>query len=417
MICAVGVNHRAPLVVREVLAMSSERVAASLRQLQKDYGVQEAAILSTCNRTEVYGVAAQQAQGLHNIRRWFAQSFYQAAQSQQPSVSDVDVQPHLYQLESEQAVGHLFRVACGLDSQLLGESEITGQVKQFAALAREVSASGPVINRLMERALRVAKEVRTQTEIGRHSLSYAGLAARSAMNIFTDMRELSVLLVGTGEMCVSAATVFSGRGVRRLVFAGRSLEKTEEAAKDFDAESLLIAAVPSSLAEFDVVVSATASQVPIIGKGAVERALAARHRKPMMFADLAVPRDLEAEIQQLPDVFVYHLDQFANMAQHGIIARQQAAKQAQLIIEQHVVSFCQWLRQRANAEPIRALRSSAQDIQNEELQAALAKINRGEATEEVLNHLARRLTNRLVHLPTEWLREQDNESRVAEDSE
>lgn len=395
MICAVGINHHAPLAVRELVALRAERVADHLRQLQQHSGVDEAAILSTCNRTEIYSVANRQQDdsSMQKICEWFSQSAGQA------------VNPYLYQLQSAQAVGHLFRVTCGLDSQLLGESEITAQVKQFAAAARAAQAAGPVINRLMERALQVAKAVRSKTEIGRYALSYAGLAARSALNIFPSINELSVLLVGTGEMCRSAATVFGGRGAKRLAFAGRSLDKTEAVAQPFGAESLPMASLPHRLAEFDIVVSATASQVPIIGKGAVERALQTRHHKPMMFADLAIPRDLENEIQQLPDVFVYHLDQFAAMAQHSQQERQHAAAQAEIIINQHVADFCQWLQNRAQAAPIRAYRTAAEGIRGEELGAANARIARGEDAREVLAQFAHRLTRRLTHLPTTWLRE------------
>ena len=389
-ICTIGINHRtAPLALRELLAVSAEGAAEKLRQLMGRCRLPEAAILSTCNRTEVYCLSDSPEE----VAAWLGE----AAQGQ-------PLAAHIYQLRRAEAVRHLFRVASGLDSQMLGEPEITGQVKQFAQLARKSGFSGTVINRLMEHALATAKAVRTRTEIGRHSLSYPALALRAAAGIFDDISRTSVLFVGLGDMTLAGAPIFAEREVHRIAIAGRDAAKTEHLAKKLRAEALAIARLPEVLGEFDIVISATASQVPIIGKGAVESALRARQHKPIMFADLAVPRDLEPEIQSLPDVFVYHLDQFGAMAEESSERRKAAALQGEVIVEEHAQKFLAWLGERAAGTRVRDFRADAERISEEETQAALARLSTGADAAEVVKHLSHRLTGRLLHAPTQCAR-------------
>lgn len=393
-ICTIGINQRtAPLALRELLAISSDSVADKLRHLMRRCQLPEAAILSTCNRTEVYCLSDSPAQ-LAECAAWLGEATHG-----QP------LDGHIYQLRAQDAVRHLFRVASGLDSQIIGEPEITGQVKQFAQLARQSGFSGSVINRLMEHALATAKAVRTHTQIGRHSLSYPGLALRAAQGIFPDISQTAVLFVGAGDMAFAGAPIFAERRVRRLAVAGRDNAKTEHAARRLRAEALSIARLPEVLGDFDIVISATASQVPIIGKGAVESALRARQHKPIMFADLAVPRDLEPEIQQLPDVFVYHLDQFGAMAQEGQEQRRLAALQGERIVEERAQKFLQWLGERDAAGAIRDFRADAERIREEEAQAALARLTAGADAAQVVEAMSRRLTGRLLHRPTKWVRD------------
>ena len=390
----VGLSYRqTPLVLRELVAMSADAVREGFRQLKQACQVREVVILSTCNRTEVYFLS----DAPEKVSGWLG------------GLAQGRVEGQVYRLQSADAVRHLFRVASGLDSQLVGEPEITGQVKRFAELARDAQASGLVINRLMESALTVAKEVRTHTEVGRHSLSYPGLAMRAAAGIFHDLRETSVLFVGGGDMALSGGAIFADAGVRRLVVAGRSAEKTSEVARRIGAEPMPIAGVPEALAEFDVVVSATASSVPIIGKGAVERALRKRRHRPMLFADLAVPCDLEPEIRELSDVFVYDLDQFAETAKAGLDYRQRAAVQAEPIIRHHTEEFLRWLRGRRAVPRIRTYRESVGVMRVEETEAGLARLARGEAPETVLQDAMRRFSGRVMHEPTRWLRWQEDD--------
>lgn len=387
-ICTVGISYRtAPLVLRELIAVSADNVADRLHQLTRRCRLPEAAILSTCNRTEVYCLA----ESPQAVADWLREV---------GGGGTVEI----YQLKSANAVRHLLRVASGLDSQMLGEPEITGQVKQFAQLARQAGFSGTVINRLMEHALATAKVIRTRTQIGRHSLSYPALAARTAAGIFPDLRALSVLFVGAGDMAFAGLPIFADAGVRRLALAGRDLKKTEKIAAKYNAEAIAISRLAEVLAEFDVVLSATASQVPIIGKGAVESALQRRQRRPMMFADLALPRDLETEIQSLPDVFVYNLDQFGALAAESNEKRLAAASQAEVIIDEYTESFIRWLHERGNISRVQDFRSMAEKIRREETEAALARLAGGVAAEQVINDIASQLTGRLLHEPTRCAR-------------
>lgn len=389
----IGINYRtAPLSLRELLSVPSGAVGDYLQRLKTRCQLREAAILSTCNRTEVYCLSATP----EKVAGWL------------DAAAGGGAADYFYCYRARPAVEHLFRVASGLDSQLIGEPEITGQVKQFAALARDSGASGVVINRLMERALAAAAEVRTSTDVGRHSLSYPALAARAAAGIFPDLRRTAVLFVGAGDMARAGLPIFASRGVRRLAVASRTEQKAEKLAAQHGGESFSIAAVPELLAEFDIVLSATASQVPIIGKGAVERALRRRKHKPMMFADLAVPRDLEKEIQDLPDVFVYHLDQFGKMAEDHQRRRELAAGQAQGVITRHADEFEKWQLAQATVPHVKKLRATADSIRDGEVQKALARLERGDAPPEVLRDAARRLTAKLIHLPTVELRRQSS---------
>ncbi|MCH9757502.1 MAG: glutamyl-tRNA reductase [Proteobacteria bacterium] len=395
-IYTVGVSyHNAPLALREILAVSAEGVAEKLRHLSRRCHLPEAAILSTCNRTEIYCLSDTPEE----VVAWLSEATHNHT---------ADISEYIYHLKAEDAVRHLFRVASGLDSQLIGEPEITGQVKQFAQLARQAGFSGTIINRLMEHALATAKAVRSQTDIGKHSLSYPALVVQAAKGIFPDVRDLAVLFVGAGDMALAGVPIFSDNGVRRVAIAGRSHEKTEKVAQRVGAEALAISCLPEVLAEFDVVVSATASQVPIIGKGTVESALSRRHHKPMLFADLAVPRDLESEIQQLPDVFVYHLDQFGKMAEQNSEKRRTAAKRGNAIVEEHTEQFCRWLREHGNRGQVRGFRDSAMHIQAEETKAALARLTAGVAPEQVVEQFAHRLTGRLLHPLTQCARQSKN---------
>ena len=320
---SIGSDYRtAPLALRESISISAQSLAPRLRQLKSEGYAREAAIVSTCNRTEIYCLTDRP----QDVALWLAG----------------DKSDALFHLRARDAVRRAFCVASGIESQIIGEPEITGQVKYAAQIARNSGASGVFINRLLEKSLAAAKAVRHQTNIGQHSVSYCGLIARAAAGIFDNISDLAVLFVGAGEMTRCGIHLFSGRGVRRIVIANRTLEKSEELARHYNIEAAPFARLPNILSEFDIVITSTASPVPIIGKGAVEQAVIKRRHRPILFADLGMPRDLESEIARIPDAFVYTLEQLGEQADRSQSARMAAAQMADGIITRHVDSFCKW---------------------------------------------------------------------------
>lgn len=374
---SIGADFRmADADARGALGVSAESLGGRLRQLLAEKYAREAAIVSTCNRTEVYCLTDRPA----DVARWLAGGR----------------EDSLFRLRAEDAVRRAFCVASGLESQIIGEPEITGQIKKAARAARDNGASGVFVNRLLEKSLAAAKAVRGQTDIGRHSVSYCGLLARAAAGIFPDFSEIAVLFIGGGDITRAGVPVFAGRGVKKIAVAGRSIEKAEAAAKPAGGEGIALAAVPSVLEKFDVVVSATASPVPLIGKGAAERAVSRRRRRPMVFADLGVPRDMEPEIADLPDVFLYTLEQLGAQAERSQIARGEAARLAKGIIDAHVSDFCRWWKNHRSPE-VRARRANAESFRKTELERAVGKIRRGEDAGVVLEDFSRRLAGKLLH--------------------
>ena len=374
-----------------MLSVPASAVGERLRDLLQKSLAREAAIVSTCNRTEIYCVA----QNPEPIAQWLRHDPRQGAKEL----------PELYQLRNRDAVAHLFRVAAGLDSQILGETEIAGQIKTAAKLARESGAAGAVITRLMDRALAVSKEIRRETAVGQQSLSYPALAAKLAAGIFSDLRETAVLFIGAGDMTAAGIRVFADRGAKRIAVASRSLSRADDVAKRVNGEAMTIPEAAAKLAEFDIAVCATASVVPVVGKGAVERALAARKRKPMLIADLAAPRDVEPEVAELPDVFLYTLDHFGEMAARARDSRMRAVDAAEEIVNLRADEFCKWLDARQREPLVKRMRADAEEIRKRETDAALARIARGEAPAEAMERLSRRLAAKLLHAPTRFLRE------------
>ena len=405
----IGANHRvAPVSLREMLSVPASAVGERLRDLLQKSLAREAAIVSTCNRTEIYCLA----QNPEPIAQWL-QPRSGLKLSPRPlspesggklSLDSDSEFPPLYQLRHRDAVAHLFRVAAGLDSQILGETEIAGQIKTAAQLARESGAAGAVISRLMDRALAVSKQVRRETAIGERPLSYAALAAKLAAGIFPDFRQTSVLFLGAGDMAAAGVRVFSDRGANRVAVAGRARARAEELTRRVGGEAMTVAEAAARLHEFDILVCATASSVPVVGKGAMERALTARRRRPMLVADLAAPRDVEPEVADLPDVFLYTLDHFGEMAASARDSRSQAARAAEEIVAVRADEFCRWLDARRHEPLVKRMRADAEDIRRRETDAALARIARGENPADEMERLSRRLSAKLLHEPTRLLR-------------
>ena len=366
-----------------------ERLHEALEELKRGFA-QEAAILSTCNRTELY--ISGETPGA--LAQWFARYHH---------VAPDELQPYLYTLPSEQAVRHAFRVASGLDSMVLGEPQILGQMKDAARAAQSAGTLGSVLQRLFQRSFAVAKEVRTTTRIGAASVSMAAAAVKLAARIFPSLKDQSVLLIGAGEMIELAATHFAAQAPARITVANRTLERAERLAHRFNARAIELRSLAEHLHEHDIVISSTASSLPILGKGLVERALRARRRRPMFMVDLAVPRDIEQEAGELDDVFLYTLDDLAGIVSANLDARRASLEQAEAIIEHQVGRFMHWMRLREGVPLIRALREQADAARRQELERALKALARGEDPAKVLEALSQTLTNKLMHGPTQAL--------------
>ncbi len=385
---AFGINHQtAPLDVRERIAFNAEGLTSALRDLVGHEPVREAAIISTCNRTELYC----NAQDPQKAVSWLA-AYHQMRSSV--------LEPYLYSLPRERAVKHAFRVASGLDSMVLGEAQILGQMKQAVRSAEKAGTLGLVLHKLFQQTFSVAKEVRTRTDIGASSVSMAAAAVRLAERIFPAIAEQKVLFVGAGEMIELTARHFVAQNPRGTTFANRTVERAQALATQFGGQAVSINELGEVLASHDIVVTSTASPLPIIGKGMVERALKARRHRPMLMVDLAVPRDVEAEVARLDDVFLYSVDDLGRVVQEGRDARAAAVSEAEHIIDAKVVDFMQWLGGREAVPTIRALRDQAERARRHEVERALRLLRKGEPVERVLEMLSQSLTNKLMHAPT-----------------
>src|SRR6185436_853882 len=399
---ALGLNHHtAPLDVRERVVFHVERLRDALGALRTDLAA-EAAILSTCNRTELYLAAGRSPPAA--AAEWFARYH---------RFDPTELAPYLYTHPSEQAVRHVFRVASGLDSMVLGEPQILGQMKEAARAAESAGTLGTLLHKLFQRSFAVAKEVRSTTQLGAASVSMAAAAVKLAGRIFPSLKDQNVLLIGAGEMIELCATHFAAQGPARITVANRTLERAEKLAHRFGARSMELKSLPKELHEYDIVVSCTASSLPILGKGLVERALRARRRRPIFMVDLAVPRDIEPEAGELDDVFLYTVDDLGQLVSANLDSRRSAVAQAEAIIDAQVGQFMHWMRVRENVPLIRALRGRADEARREELERALRLLARGEDPAKVLDALSQGLVNKLMHGPTQALNETVGEEQRA----
>jgi glutamyl-tRNA reductase len=388
---AFGLNHQtAPLLVRERIAFNNDGLPVALRDLVNREPVREAAIISTCNRTEVYCNTPEP----HTAIRWLA-AYHKLKESL--------LEPYLYTLPRERAVKHAFRVASGLDSMVLGEPQILGQIKQAVRCAEAAGTLGLVLHKLFQQTFSVAKEVRSRTEIGEASISMAAAAVKLADRIYPSISEQKVLFIGAGEMIDLTAAHFAAQRPRATTFANRTLERAQALARRFEGNAQSLTDLPDYLAGHDIIVTCTASELPIIGKGLVESALKARRHMPLLMIDLAVPRDVEAEVGKLDDVFLYSIDDLGRLVQEGQELRQSAVGKAEAIIDAGVDDFMQWLGMREAVPTIRALRDQAERTRRNELERALRRLNRGEPAEQVMESLSQALTNKLLHPPTHAL--------------
>ena len=399
---ALGINHTtAPLDLRGRFAFAVDQVEPTLRALRNSFSREpEAALISTCNRTEIY-CAGENPQLEHTLD-WLAQS---------GGVSKTLLRSHTYTMQDGFAARHAFRVASGLDSMVLGEPQILGQIKDAVRAAEAAGALGTTLSQLFQRSFAVAKEVRTSTEIGAHSISMAAAGVRLAGQLFEDLGQVKVLFVGAGEMIELCATHFAAKNPKSMSIANRTLERGEKLASRFGAEVMHLAELPDRLHEFDAVISCTASTLPIIGLGAVERALKRRKHRPMFMVDLAVPRDIEVEVKALEDVYLYTVDDLASVVQTAQASRQAAVAQAEAIVDAGVQSFMHWVDQRGSVPLIQQLNAQADEWRAMELNRARKLLAKGEDVEAVLEALSRGLTQKMLHGAMAELRAGDNEAR------
>jgi glutamyl-tRNA reductase len=399
---ALGINHRtAGVEVRERVSFSPEQLPDVLQRLRAEAGADEVAILSTCNRTELY--CAQEELDADRLVEWVAR-FHGM------TVEELRRSSYLHQ--DAGAVNHMMRVAAGLDSMVLGEPQILGQMKDAWQAARTAGTLGPYLDRLFQSTFNMAKQVRTDTAIGENPVSVAFAAVSLARQIFADLRRSTALLIGAGETIALVARHLFEQGVGRIIVANRTLQRAELLSEPLGGQAIVLTQIPDILAECDVVISSTASPLPILGKGAVERALKQRRHKPMFMVDIAVPRDIEPEVGSLADVYLYTVDDLHEVIEENMRSRQGAAEAAERLIELGTGEFMQRLRALAAVDVVRSYRQKAEQARDQELQKALAKLQRGADPEQVMTEMARLLTNKLLHEPSVQLKQMTAQGRI-----
>ena len=388
-----GINHQtAPVSLRERVAFSAETVPAALDALKTLPQVQEVALLSTCNRTELYAVSNDDGQALAD---WLA-----------THPDDIgDLHAYLYRHRDADAVRHLFRVATGLDSLVLGEPQILGQVKDAWATARHAGTLGSQLDRLFQHAFTTAKRARTDTRIGANPVSVASAAVRLAQESFARLEDSTVLMIGAGETIELAARHLVQARAKRLLVANRTLAHAQELASRHGGFALPLSEIDKHLGEADVVISATASRDPILQRPHVAAALATRKHRPMLLLDLAVPRDIAPDVAELKDVFLYTVDDLERAIEDNRRSRREAATEAEAIVELQVARFTESMVASTRTEPLKRLRAHGEAAKADVLSRAQQQLAAGQDPAEVLNYLAHTLTNRLLHAPTIALRE------------
>ncbi|RAT17016.1 glutamyl-tRNA reductase [Lonsdalea populi] len=389
---ALGINHRtAPVSLRERIVFSQDKLGAALHSLLQQPLIQGGVLLSTCNRTELYLSVEAEENRREQLIHWLCEFHHLSAD---------DVRKSLYWHEGNAAVSHLMRVASGLDSLILGEPQILGQVKKaFAESQRERSLSGD-LERLFQKSFTVAKRVRTETDIGASAVSVAFAACTLARQIFESLAEVNVLLIGAGETIELVARHLREHQVKRMWIANRTRERAQVLADKVGAEVITLSELDGQLAQADIVISSTASTLPIVGKGMMERMLKVRRNRPMLMVDIAIPRDIEPEVGKLPNVYLYSVDDLHAIVQQNLAQRKAAAVQAETIVQQESLEFMGWMRAQTAVETIRDYRSQADMLREEMTSKALEAIQQGGDVEAIVQELTHRLTNRLIHAPT-----------------
>jgi glutamyl-tRNA reductase len=388
-----GINHKtAPVALREKVAFSDDRLVAALRTLRQENGVAEAVILSTCNRTEVYW--SGQASGAE-LSQWL----------ERHHGNNLDLAGSLYVHQETSAVEHAFNVASGLDSMVLGEVQILGQLKDAYRVAQETGSTGPALNKLFQAAFSAAKRVRTETRIGANAVSLASATVSLARRVYADLSAHNVLLIGAGDMNALTARHFMSAGIKRMVIANRTLGRAQALASELQAHAVTLSDLDHELAQADIVISCTSSPEPLVSKRAVEAATHTRRRRPIFMVDMAVPRDIEPEVAELEDVYLFSIDDLQQLVDENIQQRELAAGGARLLINEEVTRFLAESRAQDAGPAIRALRQQADGIRRQTMEQARRMLAAGKSTDEAIEYLANTLTNRLLHTPTQALRQ------------
>ncbi len=404
---ALGINHNSAAVeVRERVAFAPEQVNEALVDACAAAGVDEVVILSTCNRTELYAIVPDGtalAEKAMQLIDWIANYHHLSAQ---------ELRQAAYHFEAQQALQHMVQVASGLDSMVLGEPQIFGQLKSAYAVASESGTVGSELGRLFPRVFSIAKRVRTDTAIGENPVSVAFAAVDLAGHIFADLSQSNALLVGAGETIELVARHLIEAGVSKIVIANRTLGRARELAQKFGAEAVLLAEIPEQLLDADIIITSTASQLPILGKGAVEQALKVRKHRPFLMVDIAVPRDIESQVGDLRDVYLYSVDDLREIVDQNMRSRRNEACKADLIIEEGVRQYMQEMRSLGAVDSVKEYRQMAEQLREQELQRALRALARGDDPQQIVAQLARTITNKLIHAPTAGLKQASAEGRL-----
>ncbi|RLA43909.1 MAG: glutamyl-tRNA reductase [Gammaproteobacteria bacterium] len=404
---ALGINHNSAAVeVRERVAFAPEQVTEALVDACAAAGVDEVVILSTCNRTELYVIVPEGialADKAMQLIDWVANYHHLSAE---------ELRQCAYHFEAQQALQHMVQVASGLDSMVLGEPQIFGQLKSAYAVASESGTVGSELGRLFPRVFSIAKRVRTDTAIGENPVSVAYAAVDLAGHIFADLSQSNALLVGAGETIELVARHLIEAGVSKIVIANRTLGRARELAQQFGAEAVLLAEIPEQLLDADIIITSTASQLPILGKGAVEQALKARKHRPFLMVDIAVPRDIESQVGDLRDVYLYSVDDLREIVDQNLRSRRDEACKADLIIEEGVRQYVQEMRSLGAVDVVKEYRQMAEQLREQELQRAMRALSRGDDPQQIIAQLARAITNKLIHAPTAGLKQASAEGRL-----
>ena len=402
LIC-LGLNHTtAPLAMRERVAFAESDLVASLKALLTRLGdktsgaFKEALIVSTCNRMEIYGAVEDEKAALDSLLNYLAEA---------KNIPARELEAYIYSFEGDDAVAHACRVVSGIDSMVLGETQIAGQVKKAVAKSREAGALGLYLNRLTQIAFTAAKHVRSHTAIGRNSVSLSSAAVRLSERIFGDLSQRRVLYIGAGEMIDLCAAHFGAKHPKEITVANRSIERGQALASRYGGTAIRLQKLPEVISHFDVIVSCTASSLPILGLGMVARAVKERHHEPLCIIDLAVPRDVEPEVRELNDVFVYTIDDLGSVVSAGKVSRSQALEKAEALVADCVKTFSQWKKSRETVPAVLKLRERAKALSETELARAKKSLKKGVDPELVLEHLARNLTKKFAHDPTVYLKD------------
>lgn len=395
-------HHTAPVDVREQIAVPDYMLPDALKDLSDFAHLSEASIVSTCNRTEIYCHQTDDKSQL--IKEWLCQ-FKQLGSN--------ELDPYLYTLPNEQAVRHAFRVAAGLDSMVLGESQILGQMKTAFATAHKNGQTGKVLNHLFQQTFSVAKQVRTETAIGSSPVSVAYAAVSLAKQIFEDLSKQTVLMIGAGDTIELVAKHMHDNGIKKCIIANRSAERAANLAREFSAEAISLDELSDRLPEADIVFSSTASTLPILGKGAIETALKQRKNRRVFMVDLAVPRDIEPQAADLGSIYLYTVDDLRSVINENMKSRASSANEAEKIVASHTSIFMDWMSRLDHAPTIKAMRDYTQELTNQELTKALKKLQSGEPAEVILTQFAHALSQKIMHTPSSTLNQSDNDQLIS----